>query len=45
MGTFAAHDVDSVAGDTDEDKAHGIEVEGSPVMFDEHIGVSGDEDD
>ena len=45
MGTFAAHHIDGVASDAYKDEAHGVEVEGSPVVFDEHVGVSGDEDD
>ena len=45
MGTFEAHDVDGVAGDADEDEAHGVEVEGAPVVFDDHVGVPGREHD
>ena len=45
VGTLAAHDVNGVAGDGDEDEAHGVEVEGAPVVLDEHVGVPGDEDD
>ena len=45
MRAFEAHDVDGVGGDADEDEPHGVEVEGAPVMLDEHVGVAGDEDD
>ena len=44
VGSFKAHDVDGVGGDSDEDEPHGIEVEGAPVVFDEHVGVPGEED-
>ena len=44
VGSFEAHDVDGIGGDSDEDKPHGVEVEGAPVVFDEHIGIPGEED-
>ena len=37
MGTFESHDVDGVSGDTDEDEAHCVEIERTPVVFDEHV--------
>ena len=44
MGSLEAHDVDGVGGDSYKDEPHGVEVEGAPVVLDEHIGVSGEED-
>jgi hypothetical protein len=45
MGPFEAHDVDGIGCDSDEDEAHGVEVEGAPVVFEEHVGVACEEDD
>ena len=37
MWTFEAHDVDGVGSDSDEDESHDVEVEGAPMVLDEHI--------
>ena len=44
MRPFESHDIDGIGSNSNKDKSHGIEIERSPVVFDEHIGVSGDED-
>lgn len=45
MGSFEAHNVYGVGGDSDEDESHGVEVEGAPVVLDQHVGVASDKDD
>ena len=44
MGTFKTHNVDGVSSDSDEDKPHGVEIERTPVMLDEHVGITSEED-
>ena len=44
MRSFKAHDIDGVGCNSNKDESHSIEVERTPVMFDEHIRISGDED-
>ena len=43
MWAFKTHDVDGVASDADENKAHGVEVERAPMVLDKHVGVSSSE--
>lgn len=43
--SFEPHDIDGIGCDSYEYEAHCVEVEGSPAMFEEHIWVSGEEDD
>ena len=45
VGAFEPHDVDGVGSDADEDEAHGVEVEGAPVVFQEHVRVPLDKHD
>lgn len=35
--SFEPHDIDGIGCDSYEYEAHGVEVEGSPAMFEEHI--------
>lgn len=37
--------VDGGGGDPDEDESHDVEVEGAPMVFQDHVGISGEEDD
>ena len=39
-----AHYIDSVACDADEEEPHRVEVETTPVVFEDHVGVTGGED-
>ncbi len=42
-GTFEAHQINCVACNPHEDEAHGVEVERSPMVLSEHVGISCDE--
>ena len=44
MRSFKAHNIDGVGCNSNKDESHGIKVERTPMMFDEHIRISGDED-
>ena len=39
---FESHMIDGGSSNPNEDEAHHIEVEGAPVMLDDHIGVAGE---
>ena len=44
MRSLKSHDVDSVGSDGDEDNTHDIEVEGSPMVLEYHVGVASGKD-
>lgn len=45
IGPLELHEVDGVGGDGDEEDAHGVEIEGAPVVLQDCVGVSGQKDD
>jgi hypothetical protein len=45
LRSFEPDEIDSISGDCDEKEAHDVEVEGAPMVLEDHVGVSSDKHD
>jgi hypothetical protein len=45
LRSFEPDEIDGIRGDGDEKEAHDVEVEGAPVVLEDHVGVSSDKHD